>query len=84
MDRTVEYGLKFLIAVMNRAAKSRDELGRLLLDRNPLRGLRIPGEKNPTRVVLGDVEHGALLEVSRRVDRRFRVALVLVPRGSPR
>ncbi|MXW10106.1 MAG: tyrosine-type recombinase/integrase [Gammaproteobacteria bacterium] len=76
-DRTVEYDLKFLIAVLNWAAKSRDERGRLLLDRNPLRGLRTPREKNPNRVVLDEEEYGALLEVSRRVDWRFRAALVL-------
>ena len=51
-DRTVEYDLKLLIAVFNWASKSRDEQGRLLLDANPLRGLKTPKEKNPTRVVL--------------------------------
>ena len=76
-DRTVEYDLKFLIAVLNWAANSRDERGRLLLDRNPLRGLRTPTEKNPTRVVLAEEEYRALLKVSRRVDWRFHVALVL-------
>ena len=76
-DRTVEYDLKFLIAVLNWGAKSRDERGRLLLDRNPLRGLRTPSEKNPTRVVLAEEEYRALLKVSRRVDWRFRAALVL-------
>ena len=76
-DRTVEYDLKFLIAVLNWAAKSRDERGRLLLDRNPLRGLRTPTEKNPTRIVLAEEEYRALLEVSRKVDWRFHVALVL-------
>ena len=48
-DRTVEHDLKFLIAVLNWAARSKDERGRLLLDRNPLKGLRMPMEKNPTR-----------------------------------
>ena len=76
-DRTVEYDLKFLIAVLNWAAKSRDERGRLLLDRNPLRGLRTPTEKNPTRVVLAEEEYRALLNVSRTVDWRFHVALAL-------
>ena len=76
-DRTVEYDLKFLVAVLNWAAKSRDERGRLLLDSNPLRGLRTPTEKNPTRVVLAEEEYRALLQVSRKVDWRFRVALVL-------
>ncbi|MDE2804806.1 MAG: site-specific integrase [Gemmatimonadota bacterium] len=76
-DRTVEYDLKLLIAIFNWAAKSRDERGRLLLERNPLRGLRTPKEKNPTRVVLDEDEYQALLTVSHKVDWRFHVALVL-------
>ncbi len=76
-DRMVEYDLKFLIAVLNWAARSRDERGRLLLDRNPLKGLRKPTEKNPTRVVLAEVEYRAVLKASSRMDWRFRVALVL-------
>ncbi len=76
-DRMVEYDLKFLIAVLNWAARSRDEHGRLLLDRNPLKGLRKPTEKNPNRVVLTEEEYRALLEVSGRVDWRFHLALIL-------
>ncbi len=76
-DRMVEYDLKFLVAVLNWAARSRDEQGRLLLDRNPLRGLRKPTEKNPTRVVLTEEEYQALLRVARQIGWRFRVALVL-------
>jgi len=76
-NRTVEYDLKFLIAVLNWAARSRDEQGRLLLDRNPLKGFRKPSEKNPTRVVLGEDEHRALLKVASGVDWRFHLALVL-------
>lgn len=37
----------------------------------------MPREKNPTRVVLTQDEYEALLEVSRDVDWRFHVALVL-------
>ena len=37
-DRTIEHDLKFLIAVLNWAARSKDERGRLLLDRNPAEG----------------------------------------------
>ena len=76
-DRTVECDLKFLIAVLNWAARSRNEQGRLLLDSNPLRGLRTPTEKNPTWVVLAEDEYRALLKVSRKVDWRFHVVLVL-------
>ena len=46
-DSVVERDLKFLLAVLNWAAKSRDEQGRLLLETNPLRGLKLPEEKNP-------------------------------------
>ena len=76
-DRTVEYDLKLLIAVFNWASKSRDEHGRLLLEANPLRGLRTPKEKNPTRVVLSEDEYQALLQASGVMDWRFHVALVL-------
>ena len=76
-DRTVEYDLKFLIAVLNWAAKSRDDEGRLLLGSNPLRGLKVPKEKNPTRVVLTHAEYEALLRASLAMDWRFRVALVV-------
>ena len=76
-DRTVEYDLRFLLAVLNWAAKSRDEEGRLLLESNPLRGLKVPKEKNPTRVVLTQAEYEALLQASLALDWRFRVALVV-------
>ncbi len=76
-NRMVECDLRFLIAVLNWAARSRDERGRLLLDRNPLKGLKMPTEKNPLRVVLSDEEYRALLKVSSEVDWRFHVALVL-------
>jgi len=76
-DRMIEWDLTFLMAVLNWAARSRDEHGCPLLDRNPLKGLRKPREKNPTRVVLTEEEYQALLRVSRQVDWRFQVALVL-------
>ena len=76
-DRTVERDLRFLLAVLNWAGRSRDEEGRLLLEANPLRGLKPPREKNPTRVLLSAAEYEALLEASAQMDWRFRVALVL-------
>ena len=76
-DRTIQRDLKFLLAVLNWAARSRDEEGRLLLESNPLRGLKAPSEKNPTRVLLTQPEYEALLRVADEVDWRFRVALVL-------
>ncbi len=76
-DRTVERDLRFLLAVLNWATRSRDEEGRLLLEANPLRGFKPPREKNPTRVLLTAAEYEALMEASREMDWRFRVALVL-------
>ena len=76
-DRMIECDLRFLIAVFNWAAKSKDEWGRPLLVANPFRGLKIPTEKNPVRVVLSEAEYQALLKASTRVNWRFRVALVL-------
>ena len=76
-DRMVQKDLKFLIAVLNWAARSRDEQGRLLLQANPLRGLKAPKQKNPARVVLTEDEYRALLRVSGRIGWQFRVALVL-------
>ncbi len=76
-NRTITSDLKVLVAILNWAAKSRDEDGRLLIESNPLKGLKFPKEKNPARVVLRDEEYEALLAVSRQVDWRFHVALVL-------
>ena len=39
-DRTIQQDLKLLLAILNWAAKSRDERGELLLDSNPLKGLK--------------------------------------------
>ena len=76
-DRTVERDLKFLLAVLNWAANSKDEEGNRLVESNPLRGLTAPTEKNPARVILTEAEYEALLRVAAEVDWRFRVALVL-------
>jgi len=63
--------------VLYLAARSRDDRGRLLLDRNPLKGLKKPTERNPNRVILTEDEYQAMLKLSRRVGWRFHVALVL-------
>ena len=76
-ERTIEHDLKLLLAVLNWATKARDEEGRLLMESNPLRGLKLPKQKNPTRVLLTDAEYDALLKVAGDIDWRFRVALVL-------
>ena len=76
-NTTIAADLKFLIMVLNWATRSRDEEGRLLLQSNPLKGLKKPVEKNPRRVIVTEPEYEALLGVSLEVDWRFHVALVL-------
>ena len=76
-NSTIAADLAFLITVLNWATRSRDEQGRLLLQSNPLKGLRKPVQKNPRRVVVTEPEYQALLGVSLEVGWRFHVALVL-------
>ena len=76
----IERDLKFLLAVLNWAVKSRDERGELLLGSNPLKGLKTPTEKNPvTGRCLPRKNTGSLLHVSLPRDglALSRVALVL-------
>ena len=84
-NRTIEWDLTFLLAVLNWAERSKDEGSRLLLDRNPLKGLRKPREKNPARVVLTEDEYRALAEgvpAGRlAVPRRPRARAVAHPRA---
>lgn len=75
--RAVQRDLRFLLGVLNWAVLRGDGHGGTLLERNPLKGLRLPKEKNPQRVVLAKEEYEALLEVADQVDWRFKVALVL-------
>lgn len=76
-NRTIEYDLRFIMAVFNWATMAGDGRGGVLLHRNPFKGYKVPKEKNPRRVVLADDEYQALLEVSMEIDWRFHVALVL-------
>ena len=62
--RTVEYDLRLLKAVFNWALVAGDGQGGVLLDRNPLNGFKMPREKNPVRVILGEGEYRALLEAA--------------------
>ena len=50
-------------------AESRHEKGRLLLESNPLRGLKTPAE-NPTQVLLTKMEYEALRHASLKMDWR--------------
>ncbi len=62
-DRTVERDLTFLGAVCRWAIQCRDADGRLLLERDPTRGLEAPKEKNPKRPVATHDRVDAIREV---------------------
>jgi integrase len=47
--RVVEQDLKLLLAVLNWAERARGDGSGYLLDRNPLRGLKVPREESPRR-----------------------------------
>ncbi len=76
-DRAIEQDLRLLNAVFNWATMAGDGRGNVLLDRNPFKGYRIPREKNPRQVRISQDAYGALLDVSKNIDWRFHVALVL-------
>ena len=75
--RTVQRDLKWLLAVLNWATVAGDGRGNALLERNPLQGLTLPREKNPSRPTISHERYLAMLRVAEDVDSRFRVALVL-------
>ena len=75
-DRQVEYDLKFLLAVLNWATKARAD-GEPLLERNPLRGLKLPKERNPHRPRIEQDQYLKLREVAPLIEWRFELALVL-------
>jgi integrase len=76
-NRTIQMDLSFLRCVLTWATRAGDGHGGILLDRDPLRGLKLPREKNPRRITLLAEEYQRLLQVGSEVDWRFRVALVL-------
>lgn len=75
--RTVTRDLKWLLAVLNWATTCRDGEGRFLLDRNPLKGLKLPNGGNPKRPVMDSNRYEAMLSKAVGISWRFRVALVL-------
>lgn len=76
-NRVIEYDLKFLHAALNWAATVSDGRGGALLERNPLKGLPLPAEKNPRRPVLTSEQYAALLQVGDRVSPYMRPLFVL-------
>lgn len=76
--RTVERDLKVLMAILNWATAVRVPRGQFLLERNPLRGVKLPKEESPARPMMPEWRYRRLLEVADDVDWRLRTALVVV------
>lgn len=76
-NRTIEYDLRFLVAVLNWATQVKGPDGEPLIERNPLQGQCYP-KSIPNRPMLRDAEYRRLVGVAGRVDWRFRAAMVLV------
>ena len=76
-DRQIAYDLKFLLSVLNWATVSGDGNGRMLLERNPLKGLTMPKEENPRRPLVSEAQYAKLRETAPTVSDQFELALVL-------
>jgi integrase len=64
--RVIEQDLKLLLAVLNWAERARGDGSGYLLDRNPLRGLKLPREESPQRPMF-TLEHcSALLHAAQQ------------------
>jgi len=75
--RTVEADLVALRTMLNWATRQRNSQGRPLLEYNPMRGVRLPTEKNPRRPVETYDRYLALMAVAPEVDWRLQAALTL-------
>jgi integrase len=76
-DRVVAYHLKYLLAVFAWAAVAGDGEGGRLLERNPLKGLPIPTDESPRRVVIMSEEYQKLRKVAPKVHPDFECLLVI-------
>lgn len=75
--RTVAADLKALSTMLNWATRERDRQGEPLLTFNPLRGVRLPREKNPKRPVETYDRYLKLMDVAETVDPRLPLAVTL-------
>ncbi len=76
-NRTIEADLLALSRALHWAMRERTRTGERLLKENPLFGVKLPKEKNPTRPVMSHDEYLQLLEVADRVNPLLKLALVV-------
>ncbi len=76
--RAIEADLVALRTMLNWATRHRNGRGRPLLEYNPLRGVKLPSEKNPRRPIETYDRYLKLMEVAGDVDWRLPTVLALV------
>jgi hypothetical protein len=76
-DRMIEYDLKHLLAILNWAMVAGDGKGSPIPERNPLKGMPLPSEKNPKRAVLSDDQYDTVLGKADQVHPLVRSLLVI-------
>ncbi len=76
-NRTIEADLLALSRALHWAMRERTRTGERLLKENPLFGVKLPKEKNPTRPVMSHDEYLQLLVVADRINPLLKLALVV-------
>ena len=76
-DRVIAYDLQWLLACLSWATVASSGRGGTLLDRNPLKGLKLPREANPSRPVLAADEYTRMVKVAASISSLFKLALIL-------
>ena len=82
--RTVQADLVAVRTMLNWGTRQRSSQGRPLLEYNPLRGVKFPAEKNPSRPVETYDRYLKLMEVAGQVDWRLPAALTLAESAGQR
>lgn len=75
--RAVAADMVTLLTMLNWATRERNARGQFLLDVNPLRGVKLPVEKNPRQPVETYDRYLKLMDVADEVDWRLPLALTL-------
>ncbi len=76
-NRTIEADLLTPSRALHWAMRERTRTGERLLKENPLFGVKLPKEKNPTRPVMSHDEYLQLLVVADRINPLLKLALVV-------
>jgi len=76
--RVVQQDLRLLLAILNWATRAGDGRGGVLLNRNPLAGLRPPKDESPRRAILSDAQYAALRQAAAKKSPQVELLVTLV------